>query len=66
MKRKEYISILNAMTGITEDELETTIRPVFEKHGFDAATRKLKEISGEPLVETHVIIKAYFIDMPTW
>jgi hypothetical protein len=54
MKRKEYISILNAMTGITE------------KHGFDAATRKLKEISGEPLVETHVIIKAYFIDMPTW
>ena len=66
MNKTEYFSLLQMMTGITEDQMETIIRPVFDDNGFDAATRKLKEISGQPLVETHVIIKTYFIDMLTW
>lgn len=64
MTRTEYLSLLEAMTGITEQQMENIIRPVYERQGHDAAKRKLKEISGQPLVETHVIVRTYFEKLP--
>lgn len=64
MDRASYLALLEAMTGITERDLETVIRPIYEAMGHDAAHRKLKEISGQPLVETHVIVKTYFTKLP--
>jgi hypothetical protein len=64
MNRKQYLALLQAMTGITECQMEEIIRPVYERDGHDAAKRKLKEISGQPLVETHVIVKTYFEELP--
>ena len=60
MNRTEYLNFLKAMTGITENDLENIIKPIFQEQGHDAAHRKLKEISGQPLVETHVIVNLYF------
>lgn len=40
--------------------MEEIIRPVYEQNGCDAAKRKLKEISGQPLAEAHVIVRTYF------
>lgn len=63
MDRAEYLGLLKAMTGITQADLES-IRPLYESEGAEKAARKLKEMSGEPLVETRVIISTYFTKLP--
>ena len=61
MKNKtEYLEMLELMTGITKTDMETVIRPVYNTQGHDAAKRELKRISGQPLVETDVIVRTYF------
>jgi hypothetical protein len=61
MKNKtEYLEMLELMTGITKTDMETVIRPVYTTQGHDAAKRELKRISGQPLVETDVIVRTYF------
>jgi hypothetical protein len=66
MTRQGYLNMLKAMTGITEQQMEDIIRPVYESDGGkETAARKLKEISGEPLVETRVINEVYFEDLPS-
>ena len=63
MKRTEYLELLEVMTGITESEMESVIRPIFESQGHDAAKKELKRISGQPLAETGVIVSNYFEKM---
>ena len=55
--------MLEMMTGITQDDLENKIRPVYQLQGADAAKRELKRVSGQPLVETQMIVKNYFEDL---
>lgn len=63
MDRQEYLGMLEVMTDITEADLEN-LRPLYEKEGNEPAARKLKEMSGQPLVETRVIIETYFEKLP--
>jgi hypothetical protein len=63
MNKKQYLEMLEMMTGITQNDLETKIRPIYQSQGADAAKRELKRISGQPLVETQMIIKNYFEDL---
>ena len=58
--KSQYLEMLEIMTGITESVMETQIRPLYQSKGHDAAKRELKRISGQPLVETDVIVKTYF------
>ena len=60
MDKTEYLEMLELMTGITQNDMESVIRPIYKSQGHDAAKRELKRISGQPLVETHVIVKNYF------
>ena len=60
MNKTEYLELLELMTGITQNDMESVIRPIYNSQGHDAAKRELKRISGQPLVETHVIVKNYF------
>ena len=63
MNKQQYLEMLEIMTGITQDDLENKIRPIYQAQGADAAKRELKIISGQPLVETQLIIKNYFEDL---
>lgn len=63
MNKTEYLELLEVMTGITESEMESVIRPIFESQGHDAAKREPKRISGQPLAETGVIVSTYFEKM---
>jgi hypothetical protein len=56
----EYLEMLELMTGITQTDMESVIRPVYTKQGHDAAKRELKRISRQPLAETDVIVRTYF------
>jgi hypothetical protein len=58
--KTEYLEMLEIMTGITQTDMETVIRPIYNTQGHDAAKRELKRISGQPLVETDVIVRTYF------
>lgn len=58
--KTEYLEMLELMTGITQTDMESVIRPVYNTQGHDAAKRELKRISGQPLVETDVIVRTYF------
>lgn len=58
--KTEYLEMLELMTGITKADMENVIRPVYNTQGHDAAKRELKRISGQPLVETDVIVRTYF------
>ena len=60
MNKTEYLELLELMTGITQNDMESVIRPIYNSQGHDAAKRELKRISGQPLVETHVIVENYF------
>lgn len=63
MNKKQYLEMLELMTGITQSDLENKIRPIYQSQGMDAAKRELKRISGQPLVETQMIVKNYFEDL---
>lgn len=58
--KTEYLEMLELMTGITQTDMESVIRPVYNTQGHNAAKRELKRISGQPLVETDVIVRTYF------
>lgn len=63
MNKTQYLEMLEMMTGITEGDLENKIRPIYQSQGADAAKRELKRVSGQPLVETQMIVKNYFEDL---
>lgn len=58
--KTEYLEMLELMTGITQTDMESVIRPIYNTRGHDAAKRELKRISGQPLVETDLIVRTYF------